>query len=244
MLNWEKQGNNHFFYNNMKHNSIFVRINNKTNIMEQETWVKYTANGLYEVSSLGRIKSYVKYSEGVILFCNANNLGYHKITLKPEGGYKGEVKSLHRVVAEHFIPNPQHLPEVNHKDRNKSNNAVGNLEWCTHQQNIIHSYLTREVKKGSDSPLFGRKASKKTRRIMSEGKKGSKHPKFKGFYVNEGVKYSSSTEASKGTGINSKTIIRYAKDNKFGWSFEPVKVQQHATETGIVGEWNVCKSIG
>lgn len=49
---------------------------------------------------------------------------------------------LHRVVAEHFIPNPDNLPQVNHKDGDKDKCGVGNLEWCTGRYNTQHSYNT------------------------------------------------------------------------------------------------------
>lgn len=47
--------------------------------------------------------------------------------------------ALHRLVAEMFIPNPDNLPHINHKDGNRLNNHVDNLEWCTHEQNIRHA---------------------------------------------------------------------------------------------------------
>ena len=54
-------------------------------------------------------------------------------------GKQRKIHSIHRLVAEAFIPNPNNLPEVNHKDENPFNNSVGNLEWCTHQYNIEYS---------------------------------------------------------------------------------------------------------
>lgn len=47
---------------------------------------------------------------------------------------------VHRLVAESYLPNPNYLPMVNHKDGNKQNNSVDNLEWCTNQQNVLHAY--------------------------------------------------------------------------------------------------------
>src|SRR5699024_4725647 len=49
---------------------------------------------------------------------------------------------LHKLVAQHFIPNPDNLPQVNHKDGNRYNNSADNLEWCTSKQNVKHAYAT------------------------------------------------------------------------------------------------------
>lgn len=63
--------------------------------------------------------------------------GYHVATLG------GGVKYVHRLVAEAFIPNPCDLPQVNHIDSNKCNNAASNLEWCTNADNRLHSVSNR-----------------------------------------------------------------------------------------------------
>ena len=92
--------------------------------------------GLYQVSNLGNIKSLFRYKK--ILKPIKNTLGYLKVSLYKNKKIK--VFSIHRLVAETFIPNPNNLPEINHKDGNKGNNNVENLEWCTRQQNILHRF--------------------------------------------------------------------------------------------------------
>jgi len=63
--------------------------------------------------------------------------GYLKVLVKTAGGKK--LLSVHRLVAEAFVPNPLGLPEVNHRDLNKTNNADTNLEWMTHKANLAHA---------------------------------------------------------------------------------------------------------
>lgn len=67
---------------------------------------------------------------------NHNHRGYWQVKL-----YNGEYKSflVHRLVAEEYLPNPDDLPCVNHKDGDKKNNHVSNLEWCTNQANTDHA---------------------------------------------------------------------------------------------------------
>ena len=64
--------------------------------------------------------------------------GYLHVTLHMEDGRIKQV-GIHRLVAEHFIPNPYHYSQVNHKDGNKENNRVENLEWCSAKQNMQHA---------------------------------------------------------------------------------------------------------
>lgn len=86
----------------------------------------------YFVSPSGNI--YNKH--GDIMQGGVDRCGYRHVILNRKH------KNVHRLIAETLIPNPNELPCVNHKDGNKLNNSVGNLEWCTHSENTIHAYKT------------------------------------------------------------------------------------------------------
>ena len=74
-----------------------------------------------------------------ILTPNHTNRGYLQVRLSIGGHSNTIARYIHRLVAAAFIPNPDNLPEVNHKDENKENNCVDNLEWCDHQYNMEYS---------------------------------------------------------------------------------------------------------
>lgn len=96
-------------------------------------WNKF--NSFIEVSQYGDVKSHGKSIKGEI--CKN---GYKRIHVSDKGvKYKFFV---HRLVAETFIPNPEKLPCVNHKDGNKLNNCFDNLEWVTYSENQKHAYKT------------------------------------------------------------------------------------------------------
>ncbi len=91
--------------------------------------------GLYRVSNLGRILSLNNYHRtgSIILKQRISKKGYHSVVLS-----KKQIKKtirVHRLVALVFIPNPNNLPYVNHKDEDKSNNRMDNLEWCSDDYN-------------------------------------------------------------------------------------------------------------
>lgn len=108
--------------------------------------------GLYMVSNLGRVKS-LNYNhtgkERLLILRTADN-GYLKVDLHKNGIQKRF--SVHRLVAMAFIPNPDNLPCVNHKDEDKTNNCVENLEWCTRKYNANY---------GTAKQRWGEKLSKK-----------------------------------------------------------------------------------
>ena len=101
-----------------------------------EQWKSITGyEELYEVSSLGRVKSlnYHRTGKEKILKPNKTKDGYLVVWLYKNG--KRKFFKIHRLVAEAFLPNPMGFPEINHKDEVKTNNIVSNLEWCTREYN-------------------------------------------------------------------------------------------------------------
>ena len=94
--------------------------------------------GLYQISSLGRVKSLARHGRGDhILSQCINPYGYPTVSLLKEG--KLSTRPVHRLVAIAFIPNQMGKPEVNHIDGNKTNAKVGNLEWITKSENAAHA---------------------------------------------------------------------------------------------------------
>ena len=116
----------------------------------EEIWKEIKNYPMYEVSSMGRVRSYYNARHGRrviprLLAIKTDRIGYNFVHLKNEDGRKP--LRVHRLVAEAFIPNPESLTEINHLDENKQNNCVNNLEWCTRLQNIRHSKVWESVKR-------------------------------------------------------------------------------------------------
>ena len=125
----------------------------------QEIWKDIVGyEGLYQVSSLGNIRSlsfgarnYRKSNIVKLLKQSPTNCGYFKVQLYCEG--KSKMMYVHRIVATAFIPNPERKPQVNHIDGNKSNNVASNLEWVSQSENHIHA-IAHGLR--SPSPMLGR----------------------------------------------------------------------------------------
>lgn len=121
--------------------------------------------GFYQVSNLGNVKSLDRYVErvsnsevvkvkrkGCIIIQGERPNGYNKVELYKNGNCK--TFSVHRLVAECFISNKKNVSDVNHKNGNKSDNRVENLEWCTHSENELHAHRTN-LKQGSKGASNG-----------------------------------------------------------------------------------------
>ena len=122
--------------------------------MNKEIWKDIKGyEGLYQVSNLGNVRSLNHYaSNGIknILYkgrilkqTKHKKTGYLLTTLCKNNKHKTVLS--HKLVAEAFIPNIYNLPCINHKDENKHNNRVDNLEWCTHKYNNNYGNNTKKL---------------------------------------------------------------------------------------------------
>lgn len=106
--------------------------------------------GLYQISNLGNVKSLERkytcgkgrdvYKKETIISQQKNNHGYKYCFLFNS---KKSIKYIHTLVGIHFLKNDDLKPQINHKDLNKENNIISNLEWVTSRENTIHQYTTK-----------------------------------------------------------------------------------------------------
>ena len=154
---------------------------------ETEIWRDVVGyEGLYKVSNLGNVKNCL--SGRILKLCNDKD-GYKIINLYKNGVRK--TYGVHRLVSKAFLTNPNNLPQVNHKDEDKTNNRVDNLEWCDAKYNL--NFGTAQE----------RKAKKISKSIVQFNKNGN--------FINE---YQSAREAERKTGINQGNICRVCQGER------------------------------
>lgn len=168
-------------------------------VNEVEIWVDIPEyEGLYEVSSLGRIRKGERIKK-----LNVDHKGYLCVWLSKRSQMK--CFKVHRLVASAFISNPQNKKTVNHKDGNKQNNGVANLEWATHSENIIHALKTglRVVTEAQ------REAARRTGRITCE----QNRPRKAVYCCKDGVKvtFKSAHEGARFVEGNASAVVRCCK---------------------------------
>ena len=173
-------------------------------------------DGLYFVTDDGVItnadgkimKQYTKRGKGTC---------YKKVALYKDGSYKQ--KYVHRIVAEAFIPNPDNLPVINHKDEDGTNNRVENLEWCTHQYNANYG-TARERQR---EKLIGKKHTEAHKKKISDSLYRHYDDGFVGRRVvclETGKMYESVAKAARDLGI-SESAVRMScnRSSKSGYKY-------------------------
>lgn len=153
--------------------------------LEGEEWADVRDfEGLYQISNKGRIKRLPtkRYQFEHLLIPQFDKKGYLRVILHKDK--KGHPKKIHRMVAEAFIPNPENLPQVNHKKEcEKWNNCVENLEWCTNIYNANYGTRSQRISDDHSQPIY--------------------QFDLNGNFIAE---YKSMVEAQKITGINAGSI--------------------------------------
>lgn len=183
----------------------------------KEVWKPVVGyEGLYEVSSDGRVKSLFRYKKE--LKPNITRNGYATVELFKDKSSKRLL--IHRLVAMAFIPNPDNLPQVNHIDENKLNNDVSNLEWITAKENM--NFGTRN-KRQKDATNY---SDEKRKFIAREnGKKASRSVMQFSLDGNFIEKYCSGKDAHKQTCINHSHIMECCSGKRktaggYVWKYE------------------------
>lgn len=176
---------------------IVIGDNPIFNNMNDEIWANIPGyEGYYMVSNLGRVKSLARKTNNQ--YCKTDRIlvpgwirkknSYKFVCLTKNGTCKKAL--VHRLVAEAFIPNPDNLPQVNHKDCNPENNRADNLEWCSSKYNVNYGDRNKKCSKSLSVPV--------------------KQYTLKGEFV---ASYPSATIASKKTGVWLQNICKCRAGN-------------------------------
>ena len=171
-----------------------------------EEWKSIEFCPKYSVSSKGQIAIRGKFVIKTIAQYNCN--GYRIVNLKVGGKYK--TFRVHRLVAQAFIPNPNSLPQVNHKDENKANNCVENLEWCTALYNNTYGSRPNKIRASNSRRGCTESIKQKIKNTVTE-KQGHKVARLDS-QGNILKIYDSVSEAQRDTGIRRQTIRAICND--------------------------------
>lgn len=146
--------------------------------LPHEIWREVVGyEGLYQVSNFGRVKSFCR-GKGKIIKSNVGIGGYLRVVLCKDFDKKN--RFVHVLVAKAFIPNPEGKKQINHRDGNKKNNHVSNLEWMTPKENIRHALDTGLRKSGCEH-FRAKFTAEQVREIRRDCIPGDPELGFKGY---------------------------------------------------------------
>ena len=170
-------------------------------------------DGLYQVSSNGRVKSlnYRKTGKEKILKQTICKNGYSRVLLSKNGIQK--LKIVHRLVAEVFIPNPDNKPEIDHINCNRSDNRIENLKWCTRKENCNNPITLKNFSNASKNKIV------------------SDNTKLKISLSNKGRKPSQET-IEKFIKSKSKSILQFTLDGDFIRNWDSATIAEKEIGTG------------
>jgi len=172
-----------------------------------EKWLPITNfENKYEVSDFGRIRN--SNTLQVLKLYNQNGYNYTYLSISKTKGLR---PTVHRLVAIHFIYNPDNKPCVNHIDCNRSNNHISNLEWVTHKENTDYGIRYGNIKQFQKG-LSNVANREYVRKKISEGLSGSKHYKAKVIVdTATGAVYGCIQEAANANNISREKLKHYLK---------------------------------
>lgn len=204
--------------------------------------------GLYMISSLGRVKSLQprggnrngmpRKGKEHILTPYISSTGYYKVSLVKNN--KRSDKRIHRLLASAFIPNPNNKPNINHIDGNKLNNRIDNLEWCTQKENTIHAIETglRKVKSLTKDEMIELYVNQHLGIKQIAKQNNISYKKVKDYLIlyniskHKGRKYELSIDDIKrdiNNGMSNKEIA-----NKYKCSYGIISIRKHQIKKGLI----------
>lgn len=182
----------------------------------EEIWKPVVGyEGLYEVSNIGRVRSWFNnhYQKRKVpkILKYGKRVGYFQACLYKNKGRK--LLLVHRLVAQAFIPNPDNLPCINHKNEIKTDNRVENLEWCTYKHNLEYSGNIEKAREIAHSKQLWKIANNVCKKpVLQYSKTGE--------LVNE---YESISKAEQQTGvynISACCLGKYKSAGGYVWKYK------------------------